>query len=164
VTTLGAILFVACCIGLQALLGGLLPGLGRYADFLVAPVIWFAVRRSQRAAMLTGSLAGLAQDAWFRSVVFGMGAFEKTFLGWLLGALATRFDMQSSGSLFLIGILFTLAQDLLGEGLGLLLLQEQVEIAPDFGALGIQAVVNGLIVVVSFRIVNRIVGQKRSWH
>jgi rod shape-determining protein MreD len=164
VTTLGAILFVACCVGLQALFGGLFPGAGRYVDFLVAPVIWFAIRRSQRAAMLTGSLAGLAQDAWFRSMVFGMGAFEKTFLGWLLGALATRFDMQSSGSLFLVGILFTLAQNLLGEGLGLLLLPDQVALAPDFTGVGIQAVVNGLIVVVSFRIVNRMVGDKPSWN
>jgi len=159
VTAIGAILFVSVCLGIQALCSGLFPGSDRYVDFLVLPVIWFAVQRSQRSGMLTGAAAGLAQDAWFRSVIFGMSGFEKTFLGWFLGALSSRFDLQAPVSLFLAGALFTVAQDLLGKGLELLLLPGQQVQPPDYRMWAVQAAVNGLLVIPAFRIVNRVAGK-----
>ena len=155
-TILGAILFVAVSLGLQVLVTTLLPGVAGYVDFLVVPVIWFAIRRSQRAAMLTGCMAGLVRDAWFRSAVFGMSGFEKTFLGWFLGGLSSRFDLNSTSSRFATGFVFVLAQNLLS--IGLLRLMDQDPVPMDLVHWLIQGLVSGLLVVVGFAIVNRIAG------
>lgn len=159
-SALGAVLFVAVCLGLQVLATTLLPGAGEYVDFLVVPVVWFGIRRTQRAAMLTGCLAGLAQDTWFRAAVFGMSGFEKTFLGWFLGGLSSRFDLNSTLSRFATGFVFTLAQNLLG--IGLLRLMDQVTPPPGLVHWLIQGLVSGLLVVIGFAIVNRIAGEDDS--
>lgn len=155
-TALGSILFVAVCLGLQVLVTTLTPGIAEYVDFLIVPVVWFGIRRSQRAAMLTGCMAGLARDVWFRSAVFGMSGFEKTFLGWFLGGLSSRFDLNSTPSRFATGFVFALAQNLLS--IGLLRLMDQVTASPSLVHWLIQGLVSGLLVVVGFAIVNRITG------
>jgi rod shape-determining protein MreD len=160
VTALGAILFVAVCLGLQVLVTTLLPGAGEYVDFLIVPVVWFGIRRSQRAAMLTGCMAGLARDAWFRSAVFGMSGFEKTFLGWFLGGLSSRFDLNSPISRFATGFVFAQAQNLLT--IGLLRLMDQVTVPPRLVHWLIQGLVSGLLVVIGFAIVNRIAGEDKA--
>ncbi len=156
-TALGAILFVAVCLGLQVLVTSLVPGAAEYVDCLIVPVVWFGIRRSQRAAMLTGCMAGLAQDVWFRSAVFGLSGFEKTFLGWILGGLSSRFDLNSTTSLFTTGFMFSVAQNLLA--IGLLRLMDQVTVRPMLVHWLIQGLVAGLLVVVGFAIVNRIAGE-----
>jgi rod shape-determining protein MreD len=160
VTALGAILFVAVCLGLQVLVTTLLPGAGEYVDFLIVPVVWFGIRRSQKAAMLTGCMAGLARDAWFRSAAFGMSGFEKTFLGWFLGGLSSRFDLNSPISRFTTGFVFAQAQNLLT--IGLLRLMDQVTVPPRLGHWLVQGLVSGLLVVIGFAIVNRIAGEDET--
>ena len=159
-TALGAILFVAVCLGLQVLVTTLLPGIAEFVDFLIVPVAWFGIRRSQRAAMLTGCLSGLAMDAWFRSAVFGISGFEKTFLGWFLGGLSSRFDLNSTASRFATGFVFALSQNLLS--IGLLRLMDQKTLSPSLVHWLIQGLVAGLLVVVGFAIVNRIAGEHET--
>jgi rod shape-determining protein MreD len=156
-TVVGAILFVAACLGLQVLVTTLLPGAGGYVDFMIVPVAWFGIRRSQKEAMLTGCLAGLSYDAWFRVAVFGISGFEKTFLGWFLGALATRFDLNSTVSRFVTGFLFSVAQNLLT--IGLFRLMDQVTVPPGLMHWLVEGSVSGLLVLIGFTLVNRIVGE-----
>ncbi len=156
-TVVGAILFVAVCLGLQILATTLLPGAGAYVDFMIVPVVWFGLRRSQKAAMLTGCLAGLSYDAWFRAAVFGISGFEKTFLGWFLGALSTRFDLNSTVSRFATGFLFAMAQNLFT--IALFRLMDQVTVRPGLVHWLIEGLVSGLLVSIGFAIVNRIAGE-----
>jgi rod shape-determining protein MreD len=152
--------------GILALAGGLLleAGLGRwfpasrdYVDVLMVPVAWYGIVRSQRAAMFMGCAAGLLQDGWFQVGVFGSQGFRKTLLGWVLGGLGSRFDLNQGAGRFLSGALLTVADRLLE--VALLKLLDQTARPPAPLAMTIRAVVTGLLVVLVFAILDRVRGK-----
>jgi rod shape-determining protein MreD len=149
---------IGICLALQAGLGRILPASVGYVDFLMLPVVRYAVRRSQRSGMVVGCASGLVQDAWFRAGVFGMSGFSKTFLGWVLGGIATRFDLNNPGSLFLCGALMSLGDNLLELGLWRLL--DQVTVMPNLLQWLVEGLLTGLIVAVGSAIVDRVIGQR----
>ena len=91
---LRALMGLAVAVSLQAGLGRLWPDAHRYAELLLVPVVAFGIVGSQRSAMLVGCCAGLLQDAWFDIGVFGLNGFKRTLLGWALGGLGSRFDLN----------------------------------------------------------------------
>ena len=157
---LGPALFLAVCLGLQAVVGRLAPSAAQYVDFLIVPVAWYAIHRSQRSAMIVGCIAGLLQDAWFHAALFGLSGFCKTFLGWLLGSLATRFDLHNGVSWFAVGSLLSVAHNLLELGLRRLL--EQVTVGRGPGEWILEAVSWGLLTALGFVIVERVTGGSGS--
>lgn len=158
--TFRALLFLGICLGLQAGLARLLPASARYVDMMVLPVVWYAVRGSQRSALLAGCAGGLMQDGWFEAGVFGMTGFSKTFLGWLVGGLASRVDLNGFGLRFSVGAVFTLAQSVLEIGLRRLL--DQTTWTPQLWEWILKAAVTGAIVAIGFPLVDRFRGAGRS--
>jgi len=142
---------LAIALLLQSALGLLWPGAQRFVDFMIVPVVWFGIAGSQRTAMFAGCVAGLLQDSWFQLAVFGLNGFKKTALGWFLGGLGSRFDLNRQGVRMACGALASLADSLMDIGLRRLLDQHQP--APSPTEILIKAVIVGLAVAALFSIV-----------
>lgn len=140
-------------LAFQAALGRWVPGLHRYLDVLLLPVLWYALSLSQRSAMLVGFAAGTLQDAWFQTGVFGISGFSKTLLGWALGGLGARFEMNRVWGWFSAGILTTLADRLLQAGLLRLLDQQPGRLQA--AELGLRSAATGLLATLVFAMLNR---------
>ena len=141
---LRAIMGLALAVSLQVGLGSLWPDAHRYADLLLVPVVVYGIVGSQRSAMLVGCCAGLLQDAWFDIGVFGLNGFKRTLLGWILGGLGSRFDLNRRTGWLVAGALLSLADSLMDLGLRRLLDLEQA--TPRVTETVMRAVVAGVVV------------------
>jgi hypothetical protein len=108
-------------LAFQVALGRIWPASHRYVDVMLVPVVWYGIAGSQRSAMLVGCAAGLLQGAWFGSATFGMNGFKKTLIGWGLGGLGSRFDLNAPGGRLLGGFAASICDSLLELGLRSLL-------------------------------------------
>jgi cell shape-determining protein MreD len=117
VKALNFLLTVSAAVFLQAALGNLSGGFDRYIDLTLLPVIWYGIHGTQRSAMLVGCSVGLIHDAWFRIAVFGISGFKRTLLGWALGGLGGRFDLNRFAGRFTVGFLMSLSEGILDAGL-----------------------------------------------
>jgi rod shape-determining protein MreD len=101
------IAWAALAIGLALILdlglGRFAPGATRFVDPLLLPLAAYALRRSQRSAMVVGCVSGLLQDYWTEPRLFGLNGLIKTILGWALGAFGARFDLNRVGGRFAAG-------------------------------------------------------------
>ena len=145
---LRAIMGLALAVSLQVGLGSLWPDAHRYADLLLVPVVVYGIVGSQRSAMLVGCCAGLLQDAWFDIGVFGLNGFKRTLLGWTLGGLGSRFDLNRRAGWPAAGALLSLVDSMMDLGLRRMLDLEQA--TPRVTEIVIRAVVTGLLVSVAF--------------
>lgn len=136
-------LLLLLALALQAGLGRLWPSVHRYLDLLMLPVVWYGVGRSQLGAMLVGCSAGLLQDAWFQAGVFGLNGFKKTLLGWSLGAIGARFDLNTQVGRLSSGFCLILVDAILDVGLRRLLDLEPA--VPGLLELLIKAVSTGIL-------------------
>lgn len=150
---LRAIVGLALAVSLQVGLGSLWPDAHRYVDLLLVPVVWYGIVGSQRSAMLIGCCAGLLQDAWFDIGVFGLNGFKRTLLGWTLGGLGSRFDLNHRTGWLAAGALLSLADSLMDLGLRRLLDLEQA--APGVIEMLIRAAVAGFVVGGAFGLQSR---------
>ena len=156
-STLRALALMGLCLGLQAGLGYLWPRSGTYVDLMLVPVTWYAIAHSQRGAMLVGCASGLMEDAWLHAGTFGINGFKKTLIGWLLGGVGSRFDLNQPPGRFVSGLLVGLADGLLDVGLRRLLAQRVL--GPELLPLFVRSVVAGLLIVVSFRLLEKLAGR-----
>ena len=79
----------------QMLIGQHLPGVARRCDLFSVYVVYIALTRPARPAMLIGGGAGLLQDA-LTGVVLGLNGFKKTLLGFLVGTLGSLFMLNQT--------------------------------------------------------------------
>ncbi|MCP3977770.1 MAG: rod shape-determining protein MreD [bacterium] len=150
---LRALLALALCLGAQAALGRLWPGAHRFVDFMLVPVVWYGIAGSQRSGMAMGCAAGLIHDTWFQIGTFGMSGFKRTLIGWFLGGLGSRFDLNHVTGRFLGGLAASLADGVMTFGLRRML--EQSGASAGLGELLLRAVVTGLLVAASFELALR---------
>ena len=152
------IVVLTLCLGGQTALGSLWSEASRFVDLMMVPVVWYAISGSQRSGMLVGCSAGLLQDAWFQTGAFGISGFKKTLVGWVLGGLGSRFDLNNPLSRFVFGVLASLADGLLGAGLRRML--DTAGGAFRLGDLIIRSIVTGVLVVMAYGLTEWI-GQRR---
>ncbi len=152
-----AVLAVGGSLLVQAAVGAWAPGAQRTVDAMLWPVAYYALARSQRSAMLVGCAAGLVQDAWFEAGSFGVHGFVKTLLGWALGGVGSRFDLNRFLGQFFGGALLFAGDRLVETGLMLLL---DLEVSPMRPApLVAAAAINGVLVTGVFAVVQRTAGR-----
>ena len=159
---LRALVALVLSLAFQAAMGRFLPAAHRYLDVLLLPVLWYALSLSQRSAMLAGFAAGTLQDVWFQTGVFGIGGFSKTLLGWALGGLGARFELNRVWGWLSAGILTTLADRLLQAGLLRLLDQEPGRLQA--AELGLRAALTCLLATLVFAMLNRARGRDAARH
>jgi len=144
--------------GFEIGLGRLAPGLSRYVDALMLPVVWYALARSQRSAMLAGCALGLLEDVWLRGGALGVAGLGKTVVGWALGGLGARFDLNTRMGRLASGALAPAADALLEMALFRFL---DMATGPfDPVEMGLRALSGGLLTVVVFAILRRGSGKK----
>ncbi len=156
-SVLRAAAVLLCCLTLQAALGRLVPAAHVWVDLMLVPVVWYAISRSQRAGMLMGCAAGLLEDAWFGLGAFGLGGFRKTLLGWVLGGIAGRVDLNHGPGRFLAGVLCTLADGLLERGF-LVVLPLRATAEP-LWVLAVRSLLTALVITMAFGVTDRIGGR-----
>jgi rod shape-determining protein MreD len=156
-TLLRAVLALALGLSVEIALGRFAPAARAYVDVMMVPVAWYGIARSQRAAMLAGCAAGLLQDAWFEAGVFGMNGFVKTLLGWALGGLGGRFDLNQAAGRLASGALLAVTGRLLETGV--LRLLDRTPGPLDPWNLLVRGVTGGLLTALVFAILNRVRGK-----
>ncbi len=87
-----------------------------YLDPLTVVVVYVALKRSPTAGMLSGSVAGLMQDA-FSAQLLGVSSLGKTIVGYAVGELSIKLDVRSTVFLFPLILVVSLAEN----GLAILL-------------------------------------------
>ncbi len=153
-------LALAVALMVEIALGRVAPGVLRYVDLMSLPMAWYALTRSQRSAMFVGCAGGLLEDAWFQGGLYGVGGFVRTLMGWILGGLGARFDLNVLWARALSGALVPVVGPLLE--LGVRRLFDQRVLAPSPWELGIRAAAGGLLLTAVFAIVERVAGSTRK--
>lgn len=65
-----------------------------YADLALVVVVYFALQRDVLQALAVGAAAGLSMDA-LSGGLLGAGSFTKTFIAYVIFALATRISLDN---------------------------------------------------------------------
>lgn len=85
-------------------------------DLVLIVVVYHALTSGRVTGMLTGTLAGLVQDA-LSGAVIGMGGLSKTVVGFFTGVIGTQFIVTHSMSRFVVFFLATVLNQLIFRGL-----------------------------------------------
>jgi len=159
VIVLWALLGIGLSLAFELALGRLAPGATRYVDLMMLPLAAYALRTSQRSSMTVGCVSGLLQDYWMEPKLFGINGLIKTILGWALGGVGSRFDLNNFWGRFTAGAALNLLDEGLQAGLHRLFGQALASVHPL--TLLIRAVAGGLLTASVLAIVSR-VGSARS--
>ncbi len=127
-----------------------------FDPFLII-VVYYGTVSKPVGSMLIGLTSGLVQDAW-KDVIFGMNAFRKTLIGYLIALLAAVFDLSSFFSRLLTLLGATVLDSLLE--VGLLLLRGKGFDPLFFSTLGIKLIGNAIIGSIIFFMMGRMVKRK----
>jgi len=157
-TVVRALAALLACLGLQAGVAQLSSQANQWIDLMMVPVVWYAIRRSQRAGMLVGCTAGLMEDAWTSAGTLGLGGFRKTLVGWMLGGAASRVDLNHGGGRFLAGALCTLADGLLEWGFRAALPLEPT--ARPWWMFAARSLLTATVIVAAFSVTDRVLGHE----
>ena len=157
---LRAALGIALALIVQLALGRFAPTATRYADVMLLPLAVYALKTSQRSAMVVGCVSGLVQDFWTEPRLFGLNGLVKTVLGWALGGLGARFEINRAPGRFLAGAALHLAETGLAAGVRRLFGETLGPVAPV--ALLIRAIVGGLLTAAVLAIVDRAGAARRK--
>ena len=156
---LRAAMAIALALMAQVLTARFAPMASRLIDWTLLPLIWWGIAGSQRSAMLIGCAGGLLHDAWFRVAVFGLSGFKRTLIGWTLGGLGGRFDLNHGLGRFGVGFGVTLVDGLLDLGLRRML--DLQHAAPTL-ELMTRSLCTAIVAVVVFSVVDRFRQRERS--
>jgi len=150
VKTLAVLLALAGALVLQTTLAGLMTG-GRLAvNLVLVAVVYLALAYGPVTGMLAGAAGGLAQDALAGAIV-GIGGLSKTLVGFLVGILGAQFIVSTALPRFVMFVSATLLHELVFQALDALL--QSRGFAPQYMAVLLQAVCNGVVGVAAFLIV-----------
>lgn len=156
---LWAALGIALALIVDLGLGRFFPELTRYADVMSIPLIAYALRTSQRSSMVVGCVSGLVQDYWLEPRLFGIDGLVKTVLGWALGGVGARFDLNNTWGRFAAGASVHLLDEALQAAIRGLFGETVAPLDPL--AIGIRAIVGGVLVAAVLTVVHR-AGSRRG--
>lgn len=128
---------------------------GRYVDLGLVVVVYNALTAGQAAGLLTGSMAGLFQDAMSGGVV-GMAGLSNTVVGFLAGTIGTQFIVTHTFPRFVVFFGATIVNVLVFIGLYELLGLRPFGL-PVAQVLG-QALGNAVVGVLAFNIIESLPG------
>lgn len=86
----GVVLAIVVSLALQSMLSRLLARSTFAVDLVLVVVVYVALIYGPATGLLTGTVAGLAQDA-LASGLIGIGGLAKTIVGFLAGIIGTQF-------------------------------------------------------------------------
>jgi len=152
VKTAAVILAIGGALLLQTTLSGLIVGSALAVNLVLVAVVFLALSYGPVTGMLSGMIAGLAQDALAGGIV-GLGGLTKTLIGFVVGVLSAQFNLTSTVPRLVILVVATFVHQLLLAGM------ERITGGPlmslQFSRMLTQALINALIGVTAFFVVER---------
>jgi rod shape-determining protein MreD len=151
----GIILAVAVALALQTTLTRFLVRGTMAVDLVFVVVVYVALTSGPVTGMLTGTFAGLVQDALSTGVI-GIGGLSKTVVGFLVGVVGTQFIVAQPLPRFVVFMGATILHAIIFMGLYVLLDLRHFD-APYASVAG-QALGNAVAGVVAFQLVELLPG------
>jgi rod shape-determining protein MreD len=137
---------------LQTTLSGLMVGGTIGVNLVLVAIVYLALAYGPVTGMLAGTIGGLTQDALAGGIV-GIGGMSKTIIGFAVGVLGAQFNLTSTVPRLVMFVAATFVHELMFEGLHALMGGRPF--ALQYSATLVQALVNGLVGVTAFLIVER---------
>jgi rod shape-determining protein MreD len=145
-----AVLAAAIALALQTTLARVFIRGTDVVDFVLVVVVYAALRDGPTTGLLTGTFAGLVQDA-LSSGVIGIGGLAKTIVGFLAGVVGTQFIVAQPVPRFVVFFVATIVHAAVFDGLYMLLgLRQFGAVSP---VVAVQALANAVVGVVAFQLV-----------
>lgn len=150
----GIVLAVAAALVLQTTLARYVRGTGAL-DLVLVVVVYVALTSGPVTGLLTGTFAGLVQDALATGVI-GIGGLAKTLVGFLAGVIGTQFIVAQPLPRFVVFFAATLLHAAVFIGLYTLL--DLRHFGAPYAAVAGQAAGNAAVGVVAFQLVELLPG------
>ena len=147
--TAGVVLATALALALQTTLAGSSAAVAAI-DLVLVVVVYAALSFGPVTGLLTGTFAGLVQDA-LSSGVIGIGGLAKTIVGFLVGVIGTQFIVAHPLPRFVVFFAASLLHAALFIGVYELLGLR--DFGAPFGRLAAQAFGNAVIGLLAFKAV-----------
>ena len=145
-----AVLAAALALALQTTLARVLVRGTEAVDFVLVVVVYAALTDGPITGLLTGTFAGLIQDALSTGIV-GIGGLAKTIIGFLAGIVGTQFIVAQPVPRFVVFFVATIVHTAVFDGLYMLL--DLRHFGPAYAAVAVQALANAVVGVVAFQLV-----------
>jgi len=145
----GAVIATILALALQTTLARLVIRGTVAVDLVVVVVLYISLRSGPAVGLLTGTFAGLVQDA-LSSGVIGIGGLAKTIVGYGVGAVGRQFIVSEPLPRLVVFFVGTIVHSAIFVGLYVLLGLRQFD-APYAGILG-QAAGNSVVGLVAFQV------------
>lgn len=150
----GLVLATALALAVQTFIGRLFGG-GTGVDLVLVVVVFAALAFGPVTGLLTGTVAGLVQDAMATGII-GVGGLAKTVVGFVAGAIGTQFIVAHPLPRFVVFFGASVTHTALFIGIYVLLGVR------DFGTswqrIALQAVGNAIIGLLVFKVVDSLPG------
>ncbi len=153
--TLAVLVALTAALALQTTISGLLIGKTVAVNLVLVAVVYIALAFGPVIGLFAGMAGGLAQDALAGGIV-GIGGLSKTLVGFLVGVLGAQFIVANMLPRFVMFAAATLLHEIVFEGLQAL--TQGHAFAPHYSAALTQALVNAIIGVMAFWIVENAPG------
>jgi len=155
VKAIGVILAVAVALALQTTAARFLVRGSIAVDLVLVVVVYVALTSGPATGLLSGTVAGLAQDALSSSVI-GIGGLAKTLVGFLTGIIGTQFIVAASLPRFVVFFGATVVHAAVFMGLYVLL--DLRHFGAPYSEVAGQATANAVVGVVAFQLVEFLPG------
>ena len=151
----GVLVAIALALALQTTLARFLVAGTAAVDLVLVVVVYVALTTGPAAGMLTGSVAGIIQDA-LSSGVIGIGGLAKSIVGFAAGVIGQQFIVTAALPRLVMFMAATVLHATIFMGL-YTLLGLRTFTSPWAAALG-QALGNAVVGMIGFLIVERLPG------
>jgi rod shape-determining protein MreD len=152
VKTAAVIVAIAVSLVLQTTLSGLMIGRTLAVNLVLVATVYVALAFGAVTGMLAGTIGGLAQDALGGGIV-GIGGMTKTITGFVVGVLGAQFNLSTTVPRLVMFVAATFVHNVMFEGLHAMIGGRPF--TPHWSAMLVEALVNGLVGVTMFLLVER---------
>jgi len=166
VKTAGVILAVVAALALQTTLARFFVRGAAAVDLVLVVVVYVALTSGPATGLLTGTFAGLVQDALLPNAVMGIGGLPngvigigglaKTMVGFLAGVIGTQFIVSQPLPRFVVFFAASVMHGVVFMGLYTLL--DLRHFGAPYGEVGVQSAANAVVGVVAFQMVELLPG------
>lgn len=161
--TVAVLAMLAVALVVQATLAGMSMAGGTRVNLVLVAVVYAALAFGPVTGMLAGTAGGLAQDAIAGGIV-GIGGLSKTIVGFLVGVLGAQFIVTTTIPRLVMFVAASFVHEVCFQALYALV--ESRGVRMQYSAALVQALVNGLVGILAFFLVERgpdLLQRRRGW-
>jgi rod shape-determining protein MreD len=151
----GVILAIVAALALQTTLARFFTRGAVAVDLVLVAVVYVALTSGPGPGLLSGTFAGLVQDA-LSSRVLGIGGLSKTIVGFLAGALGTQFIVSQPVPRFVVFFGSSVLDLMISKGLYALL--DLRQFGSPYAAIAGESAANAIVGVAVFQLVELLPG------